>query len=192
MAYCESQRELLARDELTAAGVVAFVPYERKKLRTHRPYGRSVVEWVSSPIFPRYLFALVLDGWTGVEETAQRLLHTRGIMHTLNIGSRPLLAADRVVDTLRALGAEDGQVGPGVDLTTVSTQTRMRLGRAVNVGMDFRFKDGGVLGGFIGKVSSLAGLDKSGTLKAWVTMLGGLVEVELRHSDIGSLVAIAA
>lgn len=174
--YSEPGRTLLARDELVRAGLGAFCPVERLTRRRKLPnQNKYRAETIVAPVFGRYLFA---------EGGGAAVLAVRGVADVVRAGAEALVVPDEVVDGLRGLTRFVDDVG---DLMGARDLTRLSLGFRGEVGDTFRFAGGG-FAGFLGVISSLAGLDARGEVKAYVDVLGGRREVLIKHGVVGPIV----
>ena len=178
-AYSEPGRTLLARDELSRAGLGVFCPVEcltrRRKLPNRNKY-RS--ETVVSPVFGRYLFA---------EGDAAAVLDVRGISDVVRAGCEALVVPDDVVLGLRTLTHQVVGIG---DLMGTRDLTRLSLGFKGEVGDSFRFAGGG-FAGFVGVITSLSSLDTRGEVRAYVEILGGRREMIINHDEVGPILRAA-
>jgi hypothetical protein len=87
---------------------------------------------------------------------------------------------DEVIARLQMMADDKGRVRAR-DVSRLSSVLGWR------VGDQFAFKGNGALGGLVGRISALDKLDDKGTIKAWVTMLGGDREVEVSHRAVKRL-----
>jgi len=180
VAYCRSRCELFAQERLAELGLPTFLPYEliRRKRRVRGNLHK--VEWRPEPLFPRYLFTF---------GPLRTILDARGVLGVVsNIASGPLLLADAVVDALRALAGPNGEMR-STDLSSNTAALRDVLGAPPVVGQKFVFSEKSVFAGFVGCISNLAPLDASGSLRAFVNILGADTEVSLPQRDVGRLYA---
>lgn len=93
--------EAVAADHLQRQGFSVYLPMY-KKLRSHA----RRKEWLSRPLFPRYLFV-------GVNEANQRwqaIKSTIGISQLVSFGGEPAPVCDSILDDLRAREDETGMV----------------------------------------------------------------------------------
>jgi transcription antitermination factor NusG len=177
--YSEPGRAVIARDSLLARGLGAFCPVERLTRRRKLPNRNKYrTETVTAPVFGRYLFA---------EGEAAAVLAVRGVADLVRCGYDALEVPLRVVLGLRGLTHQVDGVG---DLMGSRDVARLSLGFWGSVGDSFRFSTG-PLAGFLGVLSSVDGLDKDGTVRAYVDMLGGRCEVTVKHSQVGPIVKSA-
>ncbi len=101
VANTQVNAETTAAGHLRRQGFSVYLPLY-KKLRSHARRR----EWVSRPLFPRYLFV-------GVGETNQRwqaIKSTIGISHLINCEGAPTAVKDDIIDGLRAREDETGMV----------------------------------------------------------------------------------
>jgi transcription antitermination factor NusG len=173
--YCESKRELLARDGLVEAGFRVFCPFEKVTRRIKlRGQNEFRVETVNVSVFPNYLF-IDSDSVFAIESV-------RGVISLVCAGTNLLPIPDRVMERLFALADPHGCVGS-------KNSNKISSGFLGVVGSAFEFK--GRLLGLIGHISSLARLDETGEVSAWVEMLGGEHEVQVSHQDVGQFIQAA-
>jgi transcription antitermination factor NusG len=180
VAYCESRRELFARDRVVEGGGEAFAPFERIRRRRKTRGNLYKVDWRDEPLFPRYIF---------VRGAVAVLRETRGVMLLLTNGSQLLEAPDRVVDRVRLLAGSDGCVDAR-DLGTNTADMRLRLGVRPVVGMEFTLGPASPFGGFAARVASLASLDNTGSLTAWINMFGRETLVSFRGEDVERVISV--
>jgi transcriptional antiterminator RfaH len=99
--YTHAQAEIKAAHHLQRQGFEAYVPRYLKK----RSHARRV-DWVSSPMFPRYIF-VALDmkntGWRPISSTV-------GVSHIISFGERPISVPKNIITSLRALEDEKGLI----------------------------------------------------------------------------------
>ena len=176
-AYCEPRRELYARDNLAARGFEVFCPFERVTRRRCLAGGRSRMETVDLPVFPRYLFVRT-RAYMAVEATP-------GVGRVVGISGRPLVVPDRIVELMRVSAEDDG-------LVEARDITKPSFGFAGQVGMEFRFNSKSILRDLTGRISSLARLDETGEILAWVQMLGGEREISIPVSAVGSFIGLSS
>ena len=103
--------EVTAAGHLRRQGFAVYLPMYRK-LRSHARRR----EWVSRPLFPRYLFV-------GIGENNQRwraINSTIGISHLVSFDGVPAPIGDDIISSLRAREGSDGMV----KLATVSSFRR--------------------------------------------------------------------
>ena len=93
--------EAVAAGHLQRQGFSVYLPLY-KKLHSHA----RRKEWVSRPLFPRYLFV-------GINEANQRwqaIKSTIGISQLVSFGGEPAPVSDSIIDDLRAREDETGMV----------------------------------------------------------------------------------
>jgi transcription antitermination factor NusG len=176
-AYCESRREMKARDGLLALGLEVFFPFERLTQRRKLRGGVFRIETVERPVFPNYLFVKT-DAYMAAEDVV-------GVSHMVASRGRPLVVPEAVIGLLRAAADQTGMVSAR-DISKISFSFGGRIGDR------FAFKKASPLNGLIGRISSIARLDDTGTISAWVEMFGGEREVVVPHSLVSLLSAAAA
>jgi transcription antitermination factor NusG len=171
--YCRSGMELSAGAELASLGVKTFCPYERFK-RHKSVRGTTQIRWINTPVFSNYLF-INTDNLFEVQTI-------RGVLKLVSIGAKPLVIPDKVIWAMQALAAPDGLIRTE-DMTKNSFRFKGKEGDL------FTFKSKGPLAGLIGKIASLASLDKTGEVLAWVELLGRTTEVKLNFSEVGKIIS---
>ena len=180
-AYCEPRREAFARDQLSAAGFEVFYPFERvtRRVRARRDVRCNVyrLTTVDEPLFPRYLF---VDA-----ENAVGLRDVRGVIDVVRNCGAPVEVPVDVVGRLRAFTDLDGKL-------SVVDEARLRLGFPGREGDRFRFAVGTPLEGLVGRIASLARLDDTGVVRAFVVMLGAERLVDVSHRVVGPIVMAEA
>lgn len=172
-AYCEPRRELFARDELTARGYTVFCPFERVT-RRRKVAHRYRLETVDLAVFAPYLFVKTAEFKAAAE--------VPGVHSIVSVAGRPLTVPDRIISRLRAVSDEQGLVTKDI--------TKPSFWFQGDIGHIFEFGVKSPLRGFTGKISSLAELDETGELKAWVEMLGGEREISVPLSAVGHIVGL--
>lgn len=173
VAYCEPRHEFLARDILVDRGYGAFLPFmrfiKRVKMRNQSRYN---VSHQDRPLFPRYLFvdAVEASATTGV----------RGVLGLLSAGECILSVPDVAMGRLRAMASPSGMMNQ-VDIT------RLKYDFEGKVGDEFRFSENSTMFGLTGVISSIDRLDDTGTIKAWVKLLGSTREAVVSHKAVGEI-----
>lgn len=178
VAYCEPKREFEARDELLGKGFQVFLPFETVTRRRKLPLQNKFVgRTVDEPLFPRYLFAFA--------DVACRLREVRFVIDVVKSGvfHVPIEVPERVIDRLRAFAGEKG-------LLRSWSAEKLSDNFGAKEGDNFKFNigDGDAFGGIIGRLGSLARLDSTGVVKAFIRMLGVEREVEISHTRVGQVV----
>lgn len=135
-----------------------FCPFEQLTIR-HKVSNRNQyrLREVSRPVFSRYLFFSGDRLWD--------VKRARGVIDLVRAGEHVLAVPDSVMGRLRAL-ADDSGLCAVKDMTRPSLTFRGKVGDAVRLG------GGSPFSGFVGRISSLARLDETGEVVAWVEMLG--------------------
>lgn len=101
VANTQVNAETTAAGHLRRQGFCVYLPLY-KKLRSHARRR----EWVSRPLFPRYLFI-------GVGETNQRwraIKSTIGISHLISFDGAPSPVSEDIIESLRAREDETGMI----------------------------------------------------------------------------------
>lgn len=173
--YCAPRQELRAEAELRSLGIETFLPYERFK--RHRKRGNVVlgVYWDKVPLFPSYLFART--------NAFARAALIAGIVAPVASPLGPVVVPEGVLSRLRALCGPDGLVF-AADLTKNSFWFRGRPGDTVRVA-------DGPFAGFLGTISSIARLDETGDISAWLDLFGQSTSVSLPSKTVSLIEAVA-
>jgi transcriptional antiterminator RfaH len=79
----QPKREAFAAERLSAGGFEVFLPLVQTKR-------------ASQPLFPGYLFALVIDRWRAINTTL-------GVLCLVRVGDCPARCPDRDIDSLKAM-----------------------------------------------------------------------------------------
>ena len=172
--YCESQRELYARDRLVERGYDTFCPCIRVDYRVPKSGHPGQFQRKSRlvALFPSYAFVRSVD--------FINITRTPGVLAFVAVAGTPLEVPNRVIDRLKL------------------AQLRLRLSEAGQKpsswfkgkeGDEFKFSDGSPLYGFKAQIASVADLDETGDIKAWVNMFGRdhLVTVSAEVVDLGDV-----
>lgn len=171
--YLQGGTEFRAQDELRALGIETFCPYELHRKHKKNPNSetkRQIIRKVSK--FPNYLFAN--------SSRIAELKSARGVIGIVSANSVPLTIPTYVMDRLRSLCEVDGLMKQ-IDMTKNSywfTGTP---------GDNFNFRASSPFFGLLGQITSIARLDKSGEISAWVELFGRRVDVDLPHSEVGEI-----
>lgn len=183
--YSEPKREMRVRDELKRLGAIVFLPYEAVTRRVAVRRGSNVhrVRTADEPVFPRYLF--VREGGVGLGTVLAARQH--GVLGVVRAGEAVLSVPDVVMEPFLAVANDDGLV-KSKDLSRLS----VRLGWSVGQRFAFKLMDSRdepcPFGGLVGRFTSLAELDTTGRVKAWVEMFGAQREITLSYKDVGAII----
>ncbi len=123
VASTRTNAETAAAGHLLRQGFSVYLPLYRK-LRSHARRR----EWVSRPLFPRYLFV-------GVNETNQRwraIKSTIGISHLVSSDGAPTPVSDDIIEGLRAREDETGMVQLGAGALFKKGEPVKLIGGALN------------------------------------------------------------
>lgn len=106
------QQEGIAATWLNRAGYYACYPFDRFQRRRKRPHGRTIVEWIERPHFPRYVFVALRY----VNEAIGPINAVKGVSRLVcrRLSGEPLQIPTRIIDALldeRLFALEDGQGG---------------------------------------------------------------------------------
>lgn len=170
--YCFSGQELRIAGDVTALGLPTFCPYERFRRFTERR-GVRVKHWKNVALFPGYFF-VETDAYLDRESG-------RGIISTVKVGHRLLEIPPRLISSLKAVADPTGLIR-SEDITRNSYHFRAREGQLI------KFKSHTPLGGLVGRIASLARLDETGEVLAWVDMLGRETQVHLHYTDVAEVI----
>lgn len=154
-AQLHAQRERLALHCLGLAG------YELYQPRIAEPVvrrGRKID--VSRPLFPAYVFVLIIDHWWSA-------MRSPGVVRLSMDGSRPARVPDGVIDDLRKREGSDG-------LIRLPKPPGLQRGDRVHV-------TGGVFSGLDGLYDDMVPCDR---IKILLTILGAARTVELPFDDV--------
>ncbi len=102
--YSHAQAETKAAYHLKRQGFEVYLPRILKKRRHARR-----VDWVSSPLFPRYLFVgfnAEKKGWIPIRSTI-------GVSHLICFGNQPISVPKPIIESLKALEDEKGFISFG-------------------------------------------------------------------------------
>lgn len=171
--YCFSGQEIRIAEDVAALGIETFCPYERFR-RFREVRGVKTKHWKNIALFPGYFFAetdAYLDRESG-----------RGIISTVKVGHRLLELPPRLVSSLKAVADPTGLIR-SEDITRNSYHFRAAAGDQI------KFKSHTPLGGLVGKIASLARLDETGEVLAWVNLLGRETEVRLHYTDVSEVLS---
>lgn len=169
VVYCSGGRDIAVRDGLAKRGFEVFVPFERvtRKRKTRR--GVEVHETKDIPVFAGYAF-VKSDAFIKIEQTP-------GVLCMVKLVGRPLVVPTRVVELLRR----------GTDATGMVREkdiTKLSFSFGGEIGDQFSFKRSSPLHGFMGRIGSLASLDETGNIEAWVQMLGSERLISVPHNVV--------
>lgn len=169
--YCRGGMEISAARELSAKSVEAFCLYERFK-RHFTVKGGTQVRWIAVPVFNNYIFART--------DSVSNLKTVKGIVGVVSTATRVLAVPNSVIESLRRLGDETGLVKQA-DLTKNSSHF------SAVVGDKFSFTTNSRLKGLVGQILSLAKLDESGEITAWVEAFGRTTEVTFPYTEVDKI-----
>lgn len=164
--YCVSGQEASVVKQLREEGLEVFFPHE--KFRRHKKVlGTTQVRWIISALFPGYIFVAAdyLD-----------LGSISGAISVVRSGLRPLVIPTMIISTLQALASPEGLIR-SEDLTKNSAHFKSKLGDEISI-------IHGPFSGLIAKIASLAKLDETGEISAWVDLMGGQTNLRVHFSDV--------
>lgn len=105
--HTHPKQEIRAESNLTAWGVETFNPKYKK--RRNNEYGHHI--YVSSPLFPRYIFARF-----EVQHQLHKICFTRGVHSVVSIGVNPTPIDDEIIALIQSKVDEDGFIRIGEKL----------------------------------------------------------------------------
>ncbi len=152
-------------------GFEAFCPYEKLTVRRARGRQSALVE-TAVPIFSRYCF-VDADNLFVVQQA-------RGVLGLVKAGEMLLRIPDAVVGALRAMAGTD-------DLCAVKDMTKPSLTFRGRVGQGVVLRQGSRFAGFLATIASVAGLDETGEIEAWITAFGREHRVSVPVDDVERL-----
>ncbi|KGE02827.1 transcription termination/antitermination protein NusG [Pseudohaliea rubra] len=108
VVHCKARSEDLAQENLRRQGYEVFLPQLRQRKRRQNRW-----QWVTGPLFPRYLFVNVALG----EQDTATIRSTVGVVTLVRFGQALVPMPDAVIDYLRrcedpALGARSDSDWP--------------------------------------------------------------------------------
>ena len=115
--YTQARMEKWARSNLWERGFEVYLPLYHKERRHARK-----TDWVSAPLFPRYLFVAA-----GPQSRQQRSINSApGVISLVTFGERPGLISGAVIKAIQAREDADGHVQL-VDQNTLVPGEQVRL-----------------------------------------------------------------
>ena len=115
--YTQARMEKWGRSNLWERGFEVYLPLYHKERRHARK-----TDWVSAPLFPRYLFAAA-----GPQSRQQRsIISAPGVISLVTFGERPGLISGAVIKAIQAREDADGHVQL-VDQNTLVPGEQVRL-----------------------------------------------------------------
>ncbi|MDA1099107.1 MAG: transcriptional activator RfaH [Proteobacteria bacterium] len=133
--YTQARMESWARSNLWERGFEVYLPLYRKQRRHARK-----TDWVSAPLFPRYLFVAA-----DPQPRQSRAINTApGVVGLVAFGERPGVISDRVIQAIRAREDAAGHVRlVDRDSLVPGEQVRLQSGAmADHIGLFERRGDG--------------------------------------------------
>ena len=101
VAYTQPRMERWARTNLWERGVEVYLPMHQKRRRHARR-----TEWVSAPLFPRYVFVNADLAVVG----ARAIASARGVVNMVSYGSEPAVVRPSIIDGIREREDTDGVI----------------------------------------------------------------------------------
>lgn len=165
--------EILTRDRLVESGFEVYCPFERvverKKNLRRRGFADRTIERAA---FARYLF-VNSDEFSAIEAV-------RGVGQVVKVGGSRLKIKDETMAAIMALGKPNG-------CRRDEDETKPSFGFKGVTGDRFVFAWGSPFEGFIGELASIAKLDKTGEVQAYIDFMGSQREVTVKREHIGPL-----
>lgn len=158
-----NRSEVEAEVNLRRQGFMTYYPFVRERKRRKIPGSTSYrVQWVEKPYFPGYLFVSIRFD----DESLYDVQDTVGVLTVFRPGKRPMYIQPDVMNQLMKLGDKG-------EMPLPPEQSQWAEGKRFTVAVGHAFA------GFVARMSELKNLDKSGTLSAFINVLGGEREVTL-------------
>ena len=118
--YTQARMELWARSNLWERDLEVYLPQYRKQRRHARK-----TDWVSMPLFPRYLFVAADPDAPG----RRSINSAPGVVSLVSFGERPATISDHVIQAIQAREDEAGHVRlVDPDALTPGDQVRLHSG----------------------------------------------------------------
>jgi len=115
--YTQARMEKWARSNLWERGFEVYLPQYRRQRRHARK-----TDWVSAPLFPRYLFVSA-----DPENPGQRSINSApGVINLVSFGERPATISDQIIQAIRAREDAAGHVKL-VETNTLKPGDQVRL-----------------------------------------------------------------
>lgn len=171
--------EARANEQLKRQGIATFYPFTRRKVRRKVP-GRDqhVLVEVERPYFSGYLFVGLRP-----DQSLYEVNNTPAVSTVIYTTPDPETAAalripEPVIDRLMDLTDCGGRYIEPDELVHLFPG---KPGDRITFKPDTPFQH------FVGEVSSIAELDRTGQIKVWLQLLGGLREVSVSVDAVGEL-----
>ena len=104
--YTNSREEVWARTNLEEAGLEVYLPMYLKR----RSHARKV-DWVKTPLFPRYIFVRA-DVSAGDRPA---MAYAPGVGYILSFGGKLATVEDRLIEAMRRREDESGMITMGIE-----------------------------------------------------------------------------
>ncbi len=157
--YTHNRMEKWARANLWERGFDVYLPQYLKRRRHARR-----TDWISSPLFPRYLFVRA-----NLEEGARRAVRTaRGVVDMVAFGDSPAALSDGVIEELRAREDDAGLVSMDSVASHYDVGEKLRINH----------------GPFADQYGFFGGLDDKNRVLLLLDLLGRQVQVRLGAADV--------
>jgi len=101
VAYTQLRMERWARSNLWERGVEVYLPMYQKRRRHARR-----TEWISAPLFPRYVFVNADLAVVG----ARAIASARGVVNIVSYGSEPAVVRPSIIEDIREREDADGVI----------------------------------------------------------------------------------
>jgi transcription antitermination factor NusG len=158
--------EELANRNLKRLGYHTFYPFERvRRLRKRANLDKHVVEWITKPYFPGYLFLCIREG-----EGLYQANEADGVSTIVHSNGAPLEIPHTVMDEIMAFTQRDGLVG------SVDTVSR----KPYQVGQMVKFQDNSPMSGLLAKIS----VDNGKEVRVWIKLLGSNRQISVDPSVV--------
>lgn len=161
--------EEIANRNLKRSGYLTFYPFQRVRRRRKRAnMDKYLVEWISKPYFPGYLFVAIRPG--------QSLYHVNeadGVSTVVYSGGAPLEIPHSVMDRLMDAADTGGQVGAVDEVSRKPFQP----------GQTVKFKDNSPMSGLFAQIA----LDNGKEIRLWLNVLGAKRQISVDPSVVADI-----
>ena len=99
--YTQARMEIWARSNLRERGHKIYLPLYRRQRRHARK-----TDWVSAPLFPRYLFVAC----SPIRSNHRSIRSTPGVINLVQFGDRPATVENAIIREIQARENESGYV----------------------------------------------------------------------------------
>ena len=158
--YTQNRMEKWARSNLWERGFEVYLPEYRKRRRHARR-----TDWVSAPLFPRYLFVRA-----DLEKGVRRAIGSApGVADMVAFGEAPPPVSDAVIAELRSREGGDGMI------SLASLAEHYEAGEKLRINH----------GAFADQFGFFSGLDDKNRVLLLLDLLGRRVTVRVSAADVG-------